>query len=60
MKAVCHHFLAYHLSSLLLLHSFLTIDNSKYDAMIPFGHNHSTRTPEQWPFQTLGLNFVTY
>ena len=40
-------------------HSFLTITNSKYDAITPFGHTHSTRTPEQWATQILGLNFVT-
>jgi hypothetical protein len=40
-------------------HSFLTIANSKYDAITPFGHTHSTRTPEQWATQILGLNFVT-
>jgi hypothetical protein len=39
--------------------SFLAIANSKYDAITPFGHTHSTRTPEQWATQILGLNFVT-
>jgi hypothetical protein len=40
-------------------HSFLSIANSKYDAITPFGHTHSTRTPEQWATQIIGLNFVT-
>ena len=40
-------------------HSFLRIANSKYDAITPFGHTHSTRTPEQWATQVLGLNFFT-
>jgi hypothetical protein len=39
--------------------SFLSVANSKYDAITPFGHTHSTRTPEQWATQILGLNFVT-
>ncbi len=34
-------------------HSFLTKTNSKYDAITPFGHTHSTRTPEQWATQIL-------
>jgi hypothetical protein len=40
-------------------HSFLEIATSKYDATTPFGHTHSTRTPEQWATQILGLNFGT-
>ena len=40
-------------------HSFLRISNSKYDAITPFGHTHSTRTPEQWATQVLDLNLVT-
>jgi hypothetical protein len=39
--------------------SFLKIANSKYDAITSFGHTHSTRTPEQWAAQILGLNFDT-
>jgi hypothetical protein len=40
-------------------HAFLQVANSKYDAITPFGHTHSTRTPEQWATQILGLNFVS-
>jgi hypothetical protein len=40
-------------------HSSLKIANSKYDATTPFGHTHTTGTPEQWATQILGLNFVT-
>jgi hypothetical protein len=39
--------------------AFLPQANSKYDAITPFGHTHSTRTPEQWATQILGLNFVS-
>jgi hypothetical protein len=39
--------------------SFLKTATSKCDATTPFGHTHSTRTPQQWATQMLGLNFVT-
>jgi hypothetical protein len=39
--------------------AFLPRANSKYDAITPFGHTHSTHTPEQWATQILGLNFVS-
>jgi hypothetical protein len=39
--------------------SFLKIATSKCDAMTPFGHTRSIRTPERWATQMLGLNFVT-
>jgi hypothetical protein len=39
--------------------AFLPRANSKYDAITPFGQTHSTRTPEQWATQILGLNFVS-
>jgi hypothetical protein len=39
--------------------AFLLRANSKYDAITCFGHTHSTRTPEKWATQILGLNFVS-
>ena len=39
--------------------AFLHTANSKHNAITPFGHTHSTRTPKQWAAQTLGPNFVT-
>ena len=40
-------------------HAFLDSANSNYDTITPFGHTHSTQTPEQWATQILGLNFVS-